>query len=271
MVPRKSLRGAVASFLALSLSWVQGVGIPELTSRLDYNKTFYLGTPVDLVIGDVGACALFFTNTTSMVEFNGTNAGETQGTCQEAMSESCVAAMNERAESIDYDGLTIDEACTKLKEEFDDNLDSECKSFASSSKWEDVTVKALSGPSENPITEKTNGSTTCWPILPKSDNLNIVATFATFGNTSARSIVDQLYDITPVLTVFFPGNGTLITKVESQMTCMKSMGDSSANNLTKSNGGEDEDEVPGNDATALVAGVGVKMTMASILGIILLL
>lgn len=58
---------------------------------------------------------------------DGSDDEESQGTCQEAMSESCVTAMNDRARDIDYNGLTIDEACAKLQEEFNDNLDSECK------------------------------------------------------------------------------------------------------------------------------------------------
>ncbi|KAH6988566.1 hypothetical protein EDB80DRAFT_865553 [Ilyonectria destructans] len=250
------------------VSWVQGVSVVNMTdSQYSYEKTFYLGTPAEMDISNVGACALFFHNTTSMVKFDGDDDEESQGTCQEAMSESCVAAMNDRAKVFNYDGLTLDEACAKLQEEFDDNLDSECKSFTGSDNWTNIKVKALSGLSE--ITTKTNGSSNCWPILPKSDNLNVVESYEYIGNNSAATIAKNLYGITPILIVFFPGNGTLITNASSQMTCMKSLGDSVLSESTKSKGDDDEDD--DNGAMTLGASVGVNMLGAGLLSLLYLI
>ncbi|KAH7166431.1 hypothetical protein EDB81DRAFT_878780 [Dactylonectria macrodidyma] len=252
------------------LTWVQGVTAEDSEDERLFEKTFYLGTPSDLDIGDVGACALFFTKTNS-VAFNGTNDAESQGTCQEAMTESCVSALTARAKDINYDELTIDEACSKLKGEFEDNLDSACKPFAGSNSWSGLSVKALSGSSENPITTKKNGSSNCWPILPKSDNLSIVASFETNGNTTAESTNQNFFEITPILTVFFPRNGTLISKVDSQMSCMKSLGESVESEKTKDEGGEDAEQDGGEGgAMAIGADVGI-MLGAGLLGLLFLL
>ncbi|KAH7140220.1 hypothetical protein B0J13DRAFT_608645 [Dactylonectria estremocensis] len=253
------------------LTWVQGVTTEDSEDERLFEKTFYLGTPADVDIGDVGACALFFTDTKS-VAFNGTNDAESQGTCQEAMTESCVSALTARAKDIDYDDLTVDEACSKLKEEFEDNLDSACKPFAGSNSWPGLSVKALSGSSESPITTKKNGSSNCWPILPKSDNLNIVASFESNGNTTAESTTRNLFEITPILTVFFPGNGTLISKVDSQMSCMKSLGESVESEKTKDEGGEDAEHDAGEGgAMSLGGGITIKMLRAGLLGLLFLL
>lgn len=86
------------------------------------------------------------------------------------------------------------------------------------------------------------------------------------GNNSAAAIAKNLYGITPILTVFFPGNGTMITNASSQMTCMKSLGDSVLSESTKSKGDGDEDN--DNGATTLGASVGVNMLGAGFLSLL---
>lgn len=98
---------------------------------------------------------------------------------------------------------------------------------------------------------------------------NLKVTFFTQGNNSAATIAKNLYEITPILTVFFPGNGTLITNTSSQMTCMKSLGDSVASEATKSTGDDDEDD--DNSAMTLGPSVGMKMLGAGVLGLLFFL
>jgi hypothetical protein len=57
-----------------------------------------------------------------------------------------------------------------------------------------------------------------------------------------------VYDITPILTVFFPRKNTsgsaLLQQVEAQLTCLKGVGDLSAPNATS----DDRRNLPNNEA-----------------------
>ncbi|KAK7393861.1 hypothetical protein QQX98_013356, partial [Neonectria punicea] len=120
------------------LSWVEGVAIADPNDgNRTFDKSFYLGTPPSLSLNSTGACALFFTHVSDRVRFDDEDddLSVSQGTCEEAMSKKCVSALISRAEDLDVDGLSSGEACKKLQEEFEDNLDSECASFADRSKW----------------------------------------------------------------------------------------------------------------------------------------
>lgn len=123
------------------ISWVQGNGaIENENANRTYIKNFYLGTPPDFSFNNTGACALFFGNVSSNVDFKGQDIDTRQGTCAQAMSESCVSKLISRAEGLDYDGLSTEEACEKLEKEFRDNLDSECDSFSREGKWLNLTA-----------------------------------------------------------------------------------------------------------------------------------
>lgn len=119
------------------LSWVEGVALGDSDGNRTFDKTFFLGTPPDLDLNGTIACALFFTHVSDRVSFgdDGDDESISQGTCEEALSEKCVSALISRAEDLDFDGLKSAEVCKKLQEEFEDNLDSECDSFADGSKW----------------------------------------------------------------------------------------------------------------------------------------
>lgn len=98
---------------------------------------------------------------------------------------------------------------------------------------------------------------------------NLKLTVFTQGNNSAATIAKNLYGITPILTVFFPGNGTLITNASSQMTCMKSLGDSVLSESTKGKGDDNDDD--DNGAMILGASVGVHMLGAGLLSLLFLI
>lgn len=49
----------------------------------------------------------------------------------------------------------------------------------------------------------------------------------------------NFFSITPILTVFFPGNGTAVSKSEAQLTCLKTIDLTTASAATMS--GEDKD------------------------------
>ncbi|KAH7175268.1 hypothetical protein EDB81DRAFT_769552 [Dactylonectria macrodidyma] len=199
----------------------------------------------DLDLNGTIACALFFTRVNDRVSFGDDSDDESisQGTCEEALSEKCVSALISRAEDLDFDGLGSAEVCKKLQEEFEDNLDSECDSFADGSKWVGLNSTVLSGSGGvEPISSSDNSSSDCWPIVPKAYDLSFVSSFKTEGDYLTDTMSDEFFGITPILTLFIPGDSNeIVSKAEAQMTCMKTIDTTVASNSTKSSGSDDED------------------------------
>ncbi|KAG7285973.1 hypothetical protein NEMBOFW57_008269 [Staphylotrichum longicolle] len=220
------------------LSWVKGVGAEDVNSKeRSFDQSFYLGTPDDFDFGSTGACALFFTQTSDRVKFGDGDPRNTEGTCKDAMTDSCISAMVDRAKKVDMQGLSGKAACEKLQKDFSDNLDSACTSFAQGSRWSGIKAQALSGDgSPDAISDQQNITSTCWPVLPKSDDLTFVESTNATGNLDASTLIKNFFSITPILTVFFPGNGnsSLVSRPEAQLTCVKTIDLTTASNATQS-------------------------------------
>ena len=56
------------------------------------------------------------------------------------------------------------------------------------------------------------------------------------GNDLVETAEFNFFNITPILTVFYPGNGSLVTKTEAQLTCMKTIALDAGGNATRSSG-----------------------------------
>jgi len=56
------------------------------------------------------------------------------------------------------------------------------------------------------------------------------------GNNDASTLVKNFFSITPILTVFFPGDGnsSLVSQPEAQLTCVKAIDLTTASNATQS-------------------------------------
>lgn len=118
------------------LSWLKAVGAQDIgEKRRVFDQSFYLGTPDDFDLGGAGACALFFSEVSDRVRFGDDDARRTTGTCGQALTDSCVSALVDRAKAVDLDGLSSTAACQKLGRDFSDNLDAKCSSFATGKKW----------------------------------------------------------------------------------------------------------------------------------------
>ena len=124
------------------LSWVKGVGAHTVNStERAFDQSFYFGTPAGFDLDGTGACALFFTQVSNLVKFGHEDVRWTQGTCPDAMTDSCISALVERAKKLDFQGLSGTAACDKLQKDFSDNLDSACASFAVGSRWTGIQAK----------------------------------------------------------------------------------------------------------------------------------
>jgi hypothetical protein len=124
------------------LSWVKGVGIHTVSSTVEgFDQTFYLGAPDGFDFGGTGACALLFTQVSDKVRFGDSDSRLSDGTCPDAMTQACISALTDRAKKVDLQGLSGAAACAKLQQDFSDNLDSACSSFATGSRWTGIESK----------------------------------------------------------------------------------------------------------------------------------
>jgi hypothetical protein len=121
------------------LSWVQGVTVNDRPGiDRTYDKSFYLGTPPDLNLGGLGACAIFFTRVSDSVSFGNEDVARAQGTCQQALSSECVATLIARAKIVNARGVSSENACAELQKEFQANLDPACAKFATGTRWDGI-------------------------------------------------------------------------------------------------------------------------------------
>ncbi|KAH7312610.1 hypothetical protein B0I35DRAFT_481053 [Stachybotrys elegans] len=209
------------------LSWTEGVEFEDGDEGPIYDTRFYLGAPPTLSLGGLGACALFFRRTSDNVFFRTGNPNiteETQGVCEDALSQSCISALNRRALDFEYDFTSVDDACSSLGRHFLQNFDDECEEFAVNGNWSEISVTAIAGQRDlEPISAEQNSTSNCWPVVPKSHELIFVESFREEGDSFVDTIHDKLFGIHPILTVFFPRNSTIITSPESHMTCLKTL------------------------------------------------
>lgn len=131
----------VSSKALTGLSWTEGVAVTDSNGQRTFEKDFYFGTPPHTNLTGTGACAVFFSQVSSRVSFNGSSVQEAQGTCQDAMSSDCVNALITRAVAVNVSGLGSADACSMLQATFNDHLDSACASFATGSSWTGLSLK----------------------------------------------------------------------------------------------------------------------------------
>ena len=89
------------------------------------------------------------------------------------------------------------------------------------------------------------------------------------GNYDASTVVKNFFSITPILTVFFPGNGSngLVSAQEAQLTCLKAIDLTTASNATQSPDGGDSaaGRLIGSSSLAIWGGL-ISMGFAVLLG-----
>ncbi|CAG8949769.1 hypothetical protein HYFRA_00004092 [Hymenoscyphus fraxineus] len=248
------------------LSWTQGVAVTddEPNKSRTFEKNFYLGTPPSTNLNGTGGCAVFF-NKARGVKFpeNGNDIKSSTGKCQDAIDSSCLDGLSKTALDIaDGFNMSSQEACRALLNRFKDSSPKSCENLP----WDGLTILPLSG--ENApakINSTANSTSNCWPITPKSDDLTLVNTVPSQGDYNASTIEEALYSITPILTVFYPGNGTLINKPEAHFTCLKGITNLSPGAGNQSNGTTGGD--PKKSAAAVVSPIFGAVTLTLAMGL----
>jgi hypothetical protein len=126
------------------LSWVKGVGANDAAEdERNFSNAFYLGTPDDFDFDGTGACALFFKRVSDRVTFGDGDPRNTEGTCGDALSDPCVAALIDRAKNVDLQGQSGTAACELLRRDFVGNLDAACSDFAEGDHWESLVAQGM--------------------------------------------------------------------------------------------------------------------------------
>lgn len=150
------------------LSWVQGVSTydareldgdgnpnpnPDNPMKRTFINDFYLASEPGAELSG-GACALFFRNVTKDADWPPVpNHTTSQGTCADAIGEACVEAMVKRARAVDVEGLGAEEACEKVRREFEREAQGGeegggvCKKFSGAKGWRGVVGKGECCPS----------------------------------------------------------------------------------------------------------------------------
>ncbi|KAI8949784.1 hypothetical protein F4801DRAFT_385360 [Xylaria longipes] len=224
----KDLKGKV--------SWTKGFNITDTPDNgRTFHSAFYLGTSSDLDLGNTGACAVLLHGVEAALSFDKVDANKdtAQGTCSDAMGSDCVSALLDRAkkllDSFGNDTPSSEEACAKLQDDLDKNMDDACLSISKGS-WTNLTSTVLSGNgAPQPLSGDKNSSSTCWPVLPKEYQLTLESEYQTNGSLSVDEGEAALYAITPILTLFFPtGNQSIVTEADASLSCLKVVGPSRA-------------------------------------------
>lgn len=138
-------------------TWSQGVATydnvdPNVDNDRVYEKNFYLGLPqgFDLTANATksgySACALFFTNVSDEVKFNGDDPATTFGTCNDALTADCVNALLKQATDAagSVNGTSQRNACTNLQSVITDQLVPQCTKYANGTRWQGLEVRGVS-------------------------------------------------------------------------------------------------------------------------------
>ncbi|KAJ8130630.1 hypothetical protein O1611_g2999 [Lasiodiplodia mahajangana] len=251
------------------LTWTKGF---EIIDSADNNRTFqssfFLGAPPDFSLNHTGGCSVFLHGVSTSLSFgNDGTANETsEGTCADAMGSACVTALVDRARTLFQRSTTNNtsdaDLCSALQDDLDKNMDDACRRVSRGS-WTDLSSTALTGNgSPRPISTNENGTSTCWPVLPKQNQLTHVADYDVQGTLLVSDGETAQFSITPILTVFYPrGDGSIVSDIDASLTCAKAVGPSRASLDTMSDGSDDHDgsAMSSSPSLTLIVAMGVLL------------
>ncbi|EPE30487.1 hypothetical protein GLAREA_03454 [Glarea lozoyensis ATCC 20868] len=184
-------------------------------------RNYYLGTPPNTtdggIVGQLG-CALFFEGISGDLRFPGNSASSDSGTCNDALTRSCVADFTEQVKSKSEKLIASGQTrCVDLQNALQDEAPESCV-VAKGGKWGTVYARELNA---GPFL---NAQSTC--KLTMGENYGITLVQSTYNSSSVRTVSGQPAtfrdSITPILTVLNPrDNGST---VDINVQCLKPVG-----------------------------------------------
>ncbi|EZF33525.1 hypothetical protein H109_07443 [Trichophyton interdigitale MR816] len=214
-------------------SLVKGVNVSNEADEdtgLPFNSLYYLSVPEKADAGKLRGCAVVFNDAPfkkfkypmkegkiagASVIVNMTDSRAAAGRCSDVIEQSCIDKILQHASDVADDGSG--NTCEKLEQEMKKNFDG-CTSFGGpGTSLGNFTVKSLDALST------VKNSSDCWPTKQKSDRLLEIARDTSYSNETDTydDYTKEAYKITPVLTLFVGGDGSLVDHTSSQMTCLK--------------------------------------------------
>ncbi|KAI0490981.1 hypothetical protein F4859DRAFT_30051 [Xylaria cf. heliscus] len=178
------------------VSWTKGFNIADTPDNgRTFHSAFYFGTSPDLDLETTGACAVLLHGVETALSFGTDVPKETaQGTCFDAMGSDCVNALLDRARKVLDTFLFLNNthsgdflnnsrfgrvACATLQDDLSKNMDDACLPISKGS-WTNLNSTVLSRKgAAQPISGDKNSSSTCWPVLPKENQLTLVSEYQT--------------------------------------------------------------------------------------------
>lgn len=144
-----------------------------------FKSVYYLGTPSALSIEDISGCAVFFHDMTMEFE-GGVKSG--RGTCPDVIAAACITSLTDRALAIARDGVSEANVCSALHKSLRYHRFEECIDLAGRGnglgRFDITSLSSIST-----IDTSQNSSSDCWPIVPKCNNLAVLASFETQVNS----------------------------------------------------------------------------------------
>ncbi|MCJ1366313.1 hypothetical protein MMC16_005441 [Acarospora aff. strigata] len=206
-----------------------------------FERNFFIGTSPSLKMTDGGssrsqACALFFEGVATRTKFPGSDPEYDQGTCNDALTQSCVDDLRTqaRAELANIRGgrdnsSSSASVCASLGDALRGRAPKTC-SVASDGHWGDILVRPLTGATAAPPVKQGD----CHPTVGKDYDLALVASnrLTPLSRTS-RDLAPILFGVTPIMTVVYGGG---VPEPQMDMSCLKTIGPK-GNTSTKRAGG----------------------------------
>ncbi|KAL3485584.1 hypothetical protein BJX62DRAFT_242807 [Aspergillus germanicus] len=210
-----------------------------------YRSAYYLATPEDIDPADLSGCAVFFNDPPSK-RFDG-EIKSAVGTCDDVIEESCIDALQSRVEEIFGGGGQCSDLETKLGDI------NECADIAGEGNGlGNFTVASLADLMV--LSGAQNASSDCWPVSPKSDGLAFLGEDVVVNDFTGETSSNELFKISPVLTVFPRGGG--VDDTSAQLTCLKAV-----EVIGEDGEGSDEEEDGEGDAGSFVAANMLTMVL----------
>lgn len=238
------------------LTWTIAVqSIDELPNT--FERDFFLGTSPSLNLTDGGssrsqACALFFEGVATMIKFPGSGPEYDQGTCNDALTQSCVDDLRNqaRAELANVRGgrdnsSSSASVCASLGDALRGRAPKTC-SVASDGRWGDVLVRPLTGATAvRPVKQGD-----CHPTVGKNYDLSLVASNRlTSPSRNSTDLSPILFGVTPIMTVVYGGG---VPEAGVDMSCLKTIGPNGDTTTKKVGGAATQG---GERSTALLLGL----------------
>lgn len=158
--------GSISSDLALVKAVNTMPGLGQGNTR-PFDSVFYLGYPPSFGSSNSIGCFVFFDPPRDHF-YKGSNGRQTQttGTCTDVISHQCVDQL------LNLVSHTATDHCSAVTSALRHYPPAACKNLTGSSGLSYFSAVPLDKPKA--IVGKLNTSSTCWPVLPKSDSLAVI-------------------------------------------------------------------------------------------------